>query len=78
VARARSGETVILGGLIDGKTRKAVDGVPVISRIPILGVLFRSEDHSVTSRELVILITPSIRPAGPLAPAPTTTPPARP
>jgi hypothetical protein len=62
LARALSGETVLLGGLIDSKNRLSRDGLPVLSKMPVIGALFRSEDHNVANRELVILITPTIRP----------------
>ncbi len=65
VARARTGETVVLGGLIDTVARNSREGLPVLSHVPILGVLFRNEDRNESSRELVIVITPTIRDAGP-------------
>lgn len=74
IARAASGETVLLGGLIDSKHRRTTEGLPLLSRIPILGVVFRNEDRTVASRELVIVITPTIHDAEPGAatPAPST------
>jgi MSHA type pilus biogenesis protein MshL len=65
VARARTGETVVLGGLIDTVARNSREGLPILSHVPILGVLFRNEDRNASSRELVIVITPTIRDASP-------------
>lgn len=74
IARAASGETVVLGGLIDSKNRRSIEGLPLLSKIPILGVVFRNEDHTLVSRELVIVITPTIHDAvtRPAAPGPST------
>jgi general secretion pathway protein D len=69
VAKARSGETVLLGGLIDRKTQRAEEGIPGLARIPFLGVLFRSTDAQEATRELVILVTPSVGGAPPGASA---------
>jgi MSHA biogenesis protein MshL len=65
VARARAGETVILGGLIDTSLQDNQDGVPLLRRLPGLSVFFRNDDRQRSSRELVLLITPTIQPALP-------------
>jgi len=51
------GETVMLGGLIDEVGADGGDGVPWISRVPGLGNLFGSRNHSVKTRELVIILS---------------------
>lgn len=37
-----SGETVVVGGLLDKSVTDSVDKVPVLGDIPVLGYLFRS------------------------------------
>lgn len=55
-----SGETLALGGLIQDTRSKNADGVPFLRRIPLLGSLFGSDDHSSQRTELIILITPRV------------------
>jgi pilus assembly protein CpaC len=56
----RSGEVVALSGLVNSEMSSAVDRVPVLSKIPILGGLFRSEDFRRNKTELVVLLEPEI------------------
>ncbi len=56
----QSGQTVALGGLIKDKRTKSSTGIPVLSRIPILGALFGSKANTGTRTELLILITPQV------------------
>jgi type II secretory pathway component GspD/PulD (secretin) len=66
--RARDGETIILGGLIQRQLYETRRKVPLLGDIPIIGTVFRSKNVAVTDSELVILITPHIlTPAGRLA-----------
>lgn len=60
----RSGQTVLLGGLIRQRENSGRAGVPWLSRIPWLGNLFgnRSEDRMRT--ELIVLITPRVITSG--------------
>ncbi|MDH5327246.1 MAG: pilus (MSHA type) biogenesis protein MshL [Gammaproteobacteria bacterium] len=60
IVRARSGQVVVIGGLMQSLAREETYGVPVLSRIPILGGLFRHQRHSVIKSELVILLRPFI------------------
>jgi len=54
------GDTVVIGGII--KTTKSIleTGVPWLSKIPLLGWLFKSTDKSDDKEELLIFITPTI------------------
>ncbi|HEX7339319.1 MAG TPA: type II secretion system secretin GspD [Rhodanobacteraceae bacterium] len=56
----QSGQTVLLGGLIQQSDGNSQSGVPWLSRIPVLGRLFGSTDRSKNRTELLILITPRI------------------
>jgi general secretion pathway protein D len=56
----QSGQTVLLGGLIQQTDTTQDSGVPFLSRVPILGRLFGTTDRSKTRTELIVLITPHI------------------
>ncbi|MGQ9729875.1 MAG: type II secretion system protein GspD [Candidatus Zipacnadales bacterium] len=58
--RARNGETIVLGGLLQRQNYTTKRKIPVLGDLPILGALFRSTDVTQTESELVILITPTI------------------
>lgn len=57
---AKNGTTVIIGGL--GREEKAEDsqGVPLLSRVPFLGTLFRNSTAKMERVELIIMLTPVI------------------
>ena len=56
----KSGETVVLGGLMDEQTKEQVSKVPLLGDIPILGYLFRSTSNTTAKRNLMIFIRPTI------------------
>lgn len=56
----RAGETLVIAGLLDEEAQKSYDGVAGLSRIPILGALFRSKDFLNQRTELVIFVTPQV------------------
>lgn len=60
VIRAGSGQLVVIGGLMEDVERDASAGIPLASRIPLLGRLFRHEQDRTRKRELVILLRPTI------------------
>ncbi|MCK9175616.1 MAG: pilus (MSHA type) biogenesis protein MshL [Desulforhopalus sp.] len=51
-----SGDTVILGGLIDEIGSDTGDGIPGLTDVPLLGSLFGSRSHKKTARELIIVL----------------------
>jgi general secretion pathway protein D len=55
-----SGETVALGGLIQDERERGMSGIPVLSRIPIVGALFSTRNNVLRRTELLVLITPSV------------------
>lgn len=57
---ARSGETILLGGLIAENKTETVAKVPWLGDIPFLGGLFRSTTESTERTELIIMITPRV------------------
>jgi type II secretory pathway component GspD/PulD (secretin) len=58
--RVKNGETITVGGLTLRMENVRFTGVPFLSRIPILGYLFKQETVSVEEREIVVFITPRI------------------
>jgi general secretion pathway protein D len=60
VAKVQSGDTIILGGLIENQNGVAHTKVPVLGDIPLFGSAFKSETNTFQSTELVFVITPYI------------------
>lgn len=56
----QSGQTVLLGGLIQENDTDSQNGVPGIARIPVLGRLFGNTASSRQRTELIVLITPRV------------------
>ena len=56
----KSGETVVLGGLMDEQTKEEISKVPLLGDIPVLGYLFRSTANSTSKRNLMVFIRPTI------------------
>ncbi|MBL3618565.1 MAG: hypothetical protein JMN26_12635 [gamma proteobacterium endosymbiont of Lamellibrachia anaximandri] len=54
------GQTVFLGGLIKRNTNETREGVPILGDLPIVGSAFSNRAKSLTSTEVVVLITPQI------------------
>ena len=55
-----SGGSIASAGLLTSKTRQAIDGLPGLMNLPILGSLFRSRDYQRQESELLIIVTPYI------------------
>lgn len=55
-----SGNTAILGGLMQDEALKNTDKVPVLSRLPILGKLFTGHNDASRKTELVIFLRPTV------------------
>ena len=60
IVRVRNGQIVAIGGLMTQQQRDDRSGLPGLSNVPILGALFRQKTASLSKRELVILIKPSV------------------
>jgi len=54
------GEGAVIGGLMQDEKDKTSQAVPAISKIPLLGNLFKYQDDSVKKSELVIFIRPRV------------------
>ena len=53
-------QTLALGGLIQNKRTLTRSGIPLLNRIPLLGLLFGSTEEKIEKTELLILITPRV------------------
>ncbi|MFC5741418.1 type II secretion system secretin GspD [Dyella tabacisoli] len=60
----QSGQTVLLGGLIQQNDQNNDNGVPGLSRIPYLGRLFGTTSRNRKRTELIVLITPKVITSG--------------
>lgn len=54
------GETTVIGGILQITRNENRVGLPWLSKIPVLGYLFRKDTSSTQNRELLIFITPKI------------------
>ena len=54
------GQTIVIGGLIEESKTVNKTGVPLLSKIPLLGSLFGYHDYGKTKTELVLLMTPHV------------------
>lgn len=57
---ARHGETIVIAGLLKAEGGQDLDKLPGVSRLPILGKLFQSENLRRDLSELVVFITPEV------------------
>lgn len=54
------GQTAVIGGLIRTNDSQVRRGVPVLKDIPLIGMMFRSDNTTRQNRELIIFVTPRI------------------
>src|SRR5690606_26400891 len=57
---AQSGRTILLGGLIQDRNELREEGVPGMSKLPVVGPLLRRNKNGAERTELLILITPRV------------------
>ncbi|HVL74272.1 MAG TPA: type II and III secretion system protein family protein [Beijerinckiaceae bacterium] len=62
-----SGAVMMTAGLIQQSSAQAINGLPGVMSLPVLGTLFRSRDYQRRETELMIMVTPFI--AKPMEPA---------
>lgn len=55
-----NGQTLVIGGLSSRVSRKTERRVPLLGRIPLLGIPFRSRQSEVSSSHLMIFVAPTI------------------
>jgi pilus assembly protein CpaC len=55
-----SGGAMAMAGLIQEQTKLAINGLPGLSTLPVLGSLFRSRDYVNNQTELMVIVTPYV------------------
>jgi pilus assembly protein CpaC len=55
-----SGGSMAMAGLIQEQTKQAINGLPGLDQLPVLGALFRSQDFVNNQTELMVLVTPYV------------------
>ena len=55
-----SGGSMAMAGLIQNQTKQAINGLPGVDQLPVLGQLFRSKDYVNNETELMVLVTPYV------------------
>ncbi|MBL7170766.1 MAG: type IV pilus secretin PilQ [Candidatus Omnitrophica bacterium] len=56
----KSGETLVIGGLVKDQKTDTINKVPILGDIPLLGLLFRHKKTEIDKIELLIFVTPRI------------------
>ena len=60
ILRVQSGQTAVLGGLMQDEVHNIDDGVPGLSSIPLIGELFKQKRDITRKIELVIFLRPTV------------------
>lgn len=55
-----NGQTVVIGGLMQDRSSKGRDGIPGLSRLPLIGDLFSYRNDQITKSELVLFLRPTV------------------
>jgi type II secretory pathway component GspD/PulD (secretin) len=58
--RVRSGQTVVLGGLLQSTEKESIRKVPLLGQIPVVGWFFTSKQKSKSTTDLIIFLTPTV------------------
>jgi len=56
--RLREGESSIVGGFIRDEARGSIKGIPLLSKLPIIGRLFGSSEDTIRQTDVIFSITP--------------------
>lgn len=57
---AMNRQTIVLGGIFQSNKDRATEGIPFLSKIPLVGWLFQQQNVTEKKRELLIFVTPKI------------------
>ena len=62
----RDGQSFVIGGLLQSNGQNAIEQLPWLGDVPVLGALFRSSSYQKNETDLAIIVTPRlVRPARP-------------
>lgn len=67
ICRVQNGETFVIGGIIRKSDSVSSTGIPFLQDLPIIGSIFKNQSKLNNDSELLIFITPTIRPEKPVA-----------
>lgn len=56
----KSGETIVIGGLLKEEDIRSEVGIPLLDKLPIIGGLFKNTNKSKATTEILIFITPTL------------------
>jgi MSHA biogenesis protein MshL len=60
IVRAKSGEIIVIGGLIETRKVDQTSSTPFLGSIPVVGELFKSKNQVTQKKELVIMLKPVV------------------
>ena len=60
ILSVQSGQTMVMGGLINDRKILESNGIPLLSKIPVIGALFGTQTFKDERTELVLFITPRV------------------
>jgi pilus assembly protein CpaC len=60
VVELPSGGSMALAGMLQNQTKQAINGIPALMHLPVLGTLFKSRDYVNHRSELMVLVTPYV------------------
>jgi pilus assembly protein CpaC len=60
VVEIPSGGSLAMAGMIQEQTKQAINGLPALQQVPVLGTLFRSRDYVNHQSELMVIVTPYV------------------
>jgi len=60
VVEIPSGGSLAMAGMIQDQTKQAIQGIPGLMQVPVLGPLFRSREYLNDQTELMVLVTPYV------------------
>ncbi|MBU1122108.1 MAG: secretin and TonB N-terminal domain-containing protein, partial [Candidatus Omnitrophica bacterium] len=58
--RVKEGETLVIGGLIKQQDNSSRERVPILGKLPLIGLLFSRSERDAEQKELAVFITPKI------------------
>jgi pilus assembly protein CpaC len=56
----KTGESIVMGGLLSRMEQRNINKIPILGDLPILGPLFRSTSYQTTKTDVVFVMTPTI------------------
>lgn len=60
IIQMRSGQPIVMGGLLQDRATSTLNSVPVLGEIPMVGALFRDQTDTIDKSEIVILMRATI------------------